>query len=112
MTRPKVSDDHSGTHDDEDGEEVNLALAFPAIQRSGNARAQRGDGLNSLLRPVISADEAFRLLGVDRSTGYKAIREGTFPVPIVRVGRVIRIPTVAMLRLLNPPETDADGAGS
>jgi excisionase family DNA binding protein len=51
-------------------------------------------------RAVITAEEAFAELGIDRSTGYKAIREGTFPLPVVRVGRSIRIPTTALRRLL------------
>ena len=55
-------------------------------------------------RPVITADEAFLLLHIDRSTGYKAIKDGTFPVPVLRVGRLIRIPTVALARLLEPPD--------
>lgn len=112
MTRPEVPNDHSGGHDDKGSDEVSLALVLPDIRSSGKARAQRHAGLNALQRPVLSADEAFRLLEIDRTTGYKAIREGTFPVPIVRVGRLIRVPTMAMLRLLNPSETDADGAES
>jgi excisionase family DNA binding protein len=55
-------------------------------------------------RPVITADEAFLLLHIDRSTGYKAIKEGTFPVPVLRVGRLIRIPAMALARLLEPPD--------
>jgi predicted DNA-binding transcriptional regulator AlpA len=51
-------------------------------------------------RPTITADEAFAELGIDRSTGYKAIRDGTFPVPIIRIGRNIRIPTAALRRIL------------
>ncbi len=53
-------------------------------------------------RPVISAQEAFELLNIDRTTGYRTIRDGTFPLPIIRVGRQLRIPTVALLRLLEP----------
>jgi excisionase family DNA binding protein len=55
---------------------------------------------NPRIRAVISAEEAFKLLGIDRTTGYRAIRDGTFPLPVVRVGRLIRVPTVAVLRLL------------
>lgn len=51
-------------------------------------------------RPVVSAEEAFKELGIDRATGYRAIRDGTFPVEIIRVGRVIRVPTSALRRLL------------
>jgi predicted DNA-binding transcriptional regulator AlpA len=57
-------------------------------------------------RPVMTAEEAFAELGIDRGTGYKAIRDGTFPVPIIRVGRIIRVPTAAVRRLLLvDPET-------
>ena len=51
-------------------------------------------------RPVLTAEEAFAELGIDRGTGYKAIRDGTFPVPVIRVGRIIRVPTAALRRLL------------
>jgi excisionase family DNA binding protein len=55
-------------------------------------------------RPTLTADEAFEHLGIDRTTGYRAIRDGTFPLPIVRVGRLIRIPTAALRRLLQVDE--------
>ena len=56
-------------------------------------------------RPCISADEAFTHLGIDRTTGYRAIKTGSFPLPVIRVGRTIRIPTAALLQLLavDPP---------
>jgi predicted DNA-binding transcriptional regulator AlpA len=59
-------------------------------------------------RPVLTAPEAFAELGIDRSTGYKAIRDGTFPVPIIRVGRLIRVPTVALRRLLMMQDRELD----
>jgi excisionase family DNA binding protein len=61
-------------------------------------------------RPVMTADEVFAELGIDRTTGYKAIRDGTFPLPVVRVGRSIRIPTAALWRLLQLDEPDSDAA--
>lgn len=51
-------------------------------------------------RPVLSAEEAFRELGIDRTTGYRAIRDGSFPIDVIRVGRAIRVPTVALRRIL------------
>jgi len=51
-------------------------------------------------RGCVSADEAFRQLGIDRTTGYRAIREGTFPLPVIRVGRLIRIPVASLHRML------------
>ena len=70
----------------------------PERGRAGQSRIERLP--DALSRPVLSAEEAFAELGIDRSTGYKAIREGTFPLPVIRVGRVIRIPTLALRRLL------------
>ena len=52
-------------------------------------------------RACITADEAFAELGIDRTTGYRAIKDGTFPVPVIRVGRLIRVPTAALRRLLD-----------
>lgn len=51
-------------------------------------------------RPVLSAEEAFAELGIEKHTGYKAIRDGTFPVPVIHVGRLIRVPTAALRRVL------------
>jgi len=51
-------------------------------------------------RAVITAEECFLLLGIDRSTGYRAIREGTLPVPVLRIGRMIRVPTAPLIELL------------
>jgi predicted DNA-binding transcriptional regulator AlpA len=51
----------------------------------------------------ISAEEAFGLLGVDRTTGYRAIREGTFPLPVIRIGRLIKVPAAPMRHLLGLP---------
>ncbi len=53
-------------------------------------------------RSCVTADEAFAELGIDRTTGYRAIQEGTFPVPVIRVGRCIRVPVVPLMRLLDP----------
>jgi hypothetical protein len=62
--------------------------------------------------PVMTAEEAFVELGIDRSTGYKAIRDGTFPVPIIRVGRSIRVPTAALRRVLQIDTIDDDAKGA
>jgi excisionase family DNA binding protein len=64
--------------------------------------------------PVISAEEAFEYLGVDRTTGYRAIKEGRFPLPVIRVGRLIRVPTAPLVRMLdgdhNPVGRERDSA--
>ncbi|MFI9024901.1 helix-turn-helix domain-containing protein [Streptomyces sp. NPDC053560] len=47
---------------------------------------------------------AARALGVCPSTAYKLIRLGTFPCPVLRVGRRYRIPTAHLLRSLGIEE--------
>jgi predicted site-specific integrase-resolvase len=51
-------------------------------------------------RAVISAEEAFDFLGIDRTTGYRAIKDDRFPVPVIRVGRLIKVPTAPLARML------------
>ena len=62
----------------------------------------------------VSAEEAFRLLGIDRTTGYRAIKDHTFPLPVIRVGRLLKVPSIALQHLLDPEraydeDTDAHG---
>lgn len=52
------------------------------------------------VQPFLSAEEAFAVFGIDRKTGYRAIKDGSFPIAVVRVGRLIRVPTAAVARLL------------
>jgi predicted DNA-binding transcriptional regulator AlpA len=52
------------------------------------------------LPPIVSAEVAFAALGVGRSLGYQLIRNGQFPVPALRLGRIIKIPTAPLLELL------------
>ncbi len=62
------------------------------------------------VEPFMTAEAVFDLLGIDRSTGYRAIRQGQFPVQVVRVGRLIRIPTAAVRRLIAAGDTTATAA--
>jgi predicted DNA-binding transcriptional regulator AlpA len=61
-------------------------------------------------RPFVSADEAFAFLGIDRTTGYRAIHENTFPVPVIRIGRIYRVPADRLRRLLDAADVVVDGA--
>ena len=60
-------------------------------------------------KPLLSVEEAAVLLGETRSTLYRAIKAGDFPLPIFKIGRRIRIPRRSVERLLaglplTPPE--------
>lgn len=52
-------------------------------------------------QPPYSVAEAAERLGVSRSTAYELIARDDFPVPVIRIGRQIRVPRQALDRLLN-----------
>lgn len=41
---------------------------------------------------VVDVEEAARILGIGRTLAYRLVREGEWPTPVVRVGRLIKIP--------------------
>jgi predicted site-specific integrase-resolvase len=43
---------------------------------------------------------AGRALGIGRTTAHTLVRSGRWPTPVVRVGSSYRVPTMAILRLL------------
>ena len=48
---------------------------------------------------VLTVEEAARYLRVGRSTAYEAVRSGQ--IPSTKIGRSIRIPSAALLRMLD-----------
>lgn len=60
-----------------------------------------------LARPAVTVAEAAQLLGCGESTVYRAVDEGRFPVPPVRVGSRLAIPTRPLLALLGLVPDDA-----
>jgi hypothetical protein len=59
---------------------------------------------------TVRAEVAFAALDIGRTAGYQAIRDGTFPVPVLRLGRVLRVPTLPLLELLGVQvERGSDG---
>lgn len=49
---------------------------------------------------TVSVAHAARDLGIGTSTAYKAINDGTFPVPVVRIGRAVRVVSAPLEALL------------
>jgi len=60
---------------------------------------------------VLDLCEAAALLGVGRTTAYRLVREQKWPTPVLRLGRLIKIPTQPLLDLLCCP-SPAGGATS
>jgi excisionase family DNA binding protein len=68
----------------------------------GSAGAPQVPPPNQLhnLPPVLDLLTAASLLGVGRTTAYELVRTGQWPTPVVRLGRIIRIPTAPLMELL------------
>lgn len=58
------------------------------------------------LKPLLSIDETAMLLGETRSTLYRALKAGTLPLPVFRIGSRIRIPRRAVERLIEGLEPE------
>ena len=52
------------------------------------------------LPAVLDLVEAAALLGVGRTTAYRLVHDEQWPTPVLRLGRLIKIPTQPLLELL------------
>ena len=52
------------------------------------------------LPPVVDVPTAAAVLGVGRSAAYELIRCDQWPTPVLRLGKLIRIPTAPLLELV------------
>jgi excisionase family DNA binding protein len=52
------------------------------------------------LPAVLDLAHAAALLGVGRTTAYRLVHDGQWPTPVLRLGRLIKIPTQPLLALL------------
>ena len=41
---------------------------------------------------VVDLRDAARILGIGRTLAYRLVREGGWPTPVVRIGRLIKVP--------------------
>ncbi len=64
------------------------------------------------LPPVVDVTTAGRVLGVGRGAAYALVRAGKWPTPVVRLGRLIKVPTAPLLALLGQPVQVVAGASS
>src|SRR3954449_5547980 len=52
------------------------------------------------LPPVIDVPTAAAVLGIGRTSAYELIRSGSWPTPVLHLGKSIRVPTAALLKLV------------
>jgi predicted DNA-binding transcriptional regulator AlpA len=61
--------------------------------------AMRREELLSL-PAVVDLPTAAHVLGVGRSAAYELVRTGQWPTPVLRLGRLIKVPTAPLLELV------------
>jgi hypothetical protein len=52
------------------------------------------------LPPTLDLITAAHILGIGRTAAYALVRAGRWPTPVVRAGRLIRVPTAPLLDLI------------
>ena len=52
------------------------------------------------LPSTLTVPQAAQVLGIGRTLAYELVRTGAWPTPIVRAGKLIKIPTAPLLELL------------
>lgn len=50
--------------------------------------------------PVVDVPTAAAILGIGRTAAYELIRLGKWPTPVLRLGKLIRIPSAPLLELV------------
>jgi predicted DNA-binding transcriptional regulator AlpA len=52
------------------------------------------------LPAVVDLTTAARVLGLGRSAAYELVRTGAWPTPVLRLGRLIKVPSAPLVELL------------
>ena len=52
------------------------------------------------LPAVVDLVTAARVLGLGRSAAYELVRLGTWPTPVLRLGRLIKVPSAPLVELV------------
>lgn len=61
------------------------------------------------LPALLDVPEAARVLGIGRSFAYELVRRGEWPTTVLRIGRLIKIPSGPLVRLV---ESGVDGSSA
>jgi hypothetical protein len=63
-------------------------------------KLREADGGDGGLPPVLDLPQAAAMLGLGRTAAYRLVAEQRWPTPVLRLGRLIKIPSQPLLELL------------
>ena len=77
-------------------------LTSTSMPAAGPGMTRPASALDPAVRlpAVLDLVQAAALLGVGRTTAYRLVHDGQWPTPVLRLGRLIKIPTQPLLELL------------
>lgn len=78
---------------------LNLRQSEQPTTRSRDKRAQKVQQ-RAGLPAVLDVPEAAQLLGIGRTLAYELVRTNQWPTPVIRIGRLIKIPSGPMVELM------------
>jgi hypothetical protein len=104
---------------DNDGRQPTISAATTGVQApTADAPRAHRDPLpdHTDLPAVLDLQAAAKMLGVGRTTAYRLVHDDQWPTPVLRLGRLIKIPTRPLLELLagtwTPPDVAMSVSGS
>lgn len=66
------------------------------------------NGLESALPPMLTVVQAAEIMGIGRTLAYELVRTNGWPTPVVRAGRLIRIPSGPLIALVSTGSAGGD----
>jgi predicted DNA-binding transcriptional regulator AlpA len=89
-----------------------VEMARGTQQRSGTRDSYTAGTIQRGAMPaVLDVPQAARLLGIGRTLAYELVRTDQWPTPVIRVGRLIRIPSGPMIELMSTGYPSNTAAG-
>ena len=95
------------------GESRAFAAHLPVSARADEHRDELEVSMNRAdldqLPPLVDVPTAADVLGIGRTLAYELVKTDRWPTPVLRIGKLIKIPTAGLRRLLDG-ELDAGGS--
>ena len=93
-----LNEDHTDHSHRGAGPRASVTGTRKVLPTGRRSAVRRGSSSTS---PLLTISEVAQLMGVHRSTLYRTIGRAALPLPVIRVGATMRVPRVAVERLLS-----------